>query len=141
VLPDAGDDYRQFLGCTLTGQLSKPCCRARSGLLSFLHQELEEPMLELYHDWRSFLFDQVRLCLAEKGLPGGAVNRSHEARTPNAGILALDPNGVVPTLVHDGVADPWSTPHQRISRRVFPDIPLMPKDPVDRARARFWVKI
>src|SRR5260370_3872250 len=98
-------------------------------------------MLELYHDWRSFCSIKVRLCLAEKGLAW----RSRlidlmklEHTTPE--YLRLNPNGVVPTLVHDGVPIHESTLINEYLDEVFPDIPLMPKDPVDRARARFWVK-
>src|SRR5258708_594884 len=98
-------------------------------------------MLELYHDWRSFCSIKVRRCLAEKGLAW----RSRlidlmklEHTTPE--YLRLNPNGVVPTLVHDGVPIHESTLINEYLDEVFPDIPLMPKDPVDRARARFWVK-
>jgi glutathione S-transferase len=60
-------------------------------------------MLELYHAHISTCSQKVRLCLAEKGLEW----TSHpieffrgEHLTP--AYLALNPNGVVPTLVHDG---------------------------------------
>lgn len=98
-------------------------------------------MLELYHDWRSFCSIKVRLCLAEKGL-------SWESRfvdlmklehtTPD--YLKLNPNGVVPTLVHDGVPIHESTIINEYLNEVFPTPALMPDNPVDRARARFWVK-
>lgn len=98
-------------------------------------------MLELYHDWRSFCSIKVRLCLAEKGLQW----ESHfvdliklEHTRPE--YLSLNPNGVVPTLVHDGVPIHESTLINEYLDEVFPDTPLMPDDPVARARARFWVK-
>lgn len=98
-------------------------------------------MLELYHDWRSFCSIKVRLCLTEKGLPW----QSHyvdlmklEHTTPE--YLKLNPNGVVPTLVHDGVPIHESTLINEYLDEVFPDVPLMPGNAVDRARARFWVK-
>lgn len=98
-------------------------------------------MLELYHDWRSFCSIKVRLCLAEKNLPWESrfVDLMKlEHTTPQ--YLALNPNGVVPTLVHDGVPIQESTLINEYLEEVFPDPALMPDNPVDRARARFWVK-
>lgn len=98
-------------------------------------------MLELYHDWRSFCSIKVRLCLAEKKLPWESrfVDLMKlEHTTPE--YLKLNPNGVVPTLVHDGVPLHESTLINEYLDEVFPDVPLMPEDPVERARARFWVK-
>lgn len=98
-------------------------------------------MLELYHDWRSFCSIKVRLCLTEKGLPWESrfVDLMKlEHTTPE--YLKLNPNGVVPTLVHDGVAIHESTLINEYLDEVFPEVPLMPTSAVDRARARFWVK-
>jgi len=98
-------------------------------------------MLELYHDWRSFCSIKVRLCLAEKGLPWESrfVDLMKlEHTTPH--YLALNPNGVVPTLVHDGVPIHESTLINEYLDEVFPDPALMPENPIERARARFWVK-
>ena len=60
-------------------------------------------MLELYHAGRTTCSRKARLCLAEKGLDyvshymnlGAFENHAPE-------YLKLNPNGVVPTLVHDG---------------------------------------
>ena len=61
-------------------------------------------MLELYHGGLTTCSKQVRHCLREKELP----YKSHfvelwryENLSPD--YLKLNPNGVVPTLVHDGV--------------------------------------
>jgi glutathione S-transferase len=98
-------------------------------------------MLELYHDWRSLCSIKFRLCLAEKELSW----KSHfidliklEHMTPQ--YLQLNPNGVVPSLVHDGVPIYESTLINEYLDEVFRDVPLMPADPVERARARLWVK-
>jgi glutathione S-transferase len=102
---------------------------------------MEEYMLELYHDWRSFCSIKVRLCLAEKSLAWESrfVDLMKlEHTTPE--YLRLNPNGLLPTLVHDGVPIHESTLINEYLDEVFPDVPLMPDDPVDRARARFWVK-
>lgn len=98
-------------------------------------------MLELYHDWRSFCSIKVRLCLAEKKLSWESryvdlIKLEHTRPE----YLALNPNGVVPTLVHDGVPIHESTLINEYLEEVFPEVPLMPQDPVERARARFWVK-
>jgi glutathione S-transferase len=98
-------------------------------------------MLELYHDWRSFCSIKVRLCLTEKGLPWQSrfVDLMKlEHTTPE--YLKLNPNGIVPTLVHDGVPIHESTLINEYLDEVFPAVPLMPASAVDRARARFWVK-
>ena len=98
-------------------------------------------MLEIYHDWRSFCSIKVRLCIAEKGLTWESrfVDLMKlEHTTPQ--YLALNPNGVVPTLVHDGIPIHESTLINEYLDEVFPEPALMPASPVDRARARFWVK-
>jgi len=98
-------------------------------------------MLTLYHDWRSFCSIKVRLCLAEKGLPweSNFVDLMKLEHT-RPEYLALNPNGVVPTLVHDGVPIHESTLINEYLEEVFPEVRLMPDNPVERARARFWVK-
>jgi glutathione S-transferase len=60
-------------------------------------------VLELYHNAMSVCAQKVRVALAEKGIAytGYDLNiRAGECRTP--AYLALNPNGVVPTLVVDG---------------------------------------
>ena len=113
-------------------------CRSR--LIAAAGQS-EYNMLELYHDWRSFCSLKVRLCLAEKGLEWESRYvdlMKLEHTTPE--YLKLNPNGVVPTLVHDGVPIVESTLINEYLDEVFTDVPLMPESPVARARVRFWVK-
>jgi glutathione S-transferase len=79
---------------------------------------------------------KVRLCLAEKGLSWE--NRfvdliKLEHMTPQ--YLELNPNGLVPTLVHDGVPIYESTLINEYLDEVFQDVRLMPADPVERAPA------
>jgi Glutathione S-transferase, N-terminal domain len=59
-------------------------------------------MLELYHSGLTTCSKQVRHCLREKGLPyrSRCVELWHYENLSPA-YLALNPNGVVPTLVHD----------------------------------------
>jgi glutathione S-transferase len=61
--------------------------------------------LVLHHAWRSSACRRVRLCLEEKGLAyeSHAVDLAKmEQRSPE--YLKINPNGVIPTLVHDGRA-------------------------------------
>ena len=60
-------------------------------------------MLELYHNGMSTCSQKVRFCLAEKGVAWTGHHldlRAGDQHTPE--YLALNPNGVVPTLVDDG---------------------------------------
>jgi glutathione S-transferase len=98
-------------------------------------------MLELYHDWDSLCSFKVRVCLAEKGLDWVerrvALDKFDNLRP---GYLALNPNGVVPTLVHEGAVIIESSMINEYLDEVFPDTPLKPADPVRRADMRVWVK-
>ena len=95
--------------------------------------------LELYHAAISTCSQKVRLVLAEKGIPftGHKINFGRgEHLTPE--YLALNPNGVVPTLIHDGEAIIESSVITEYLDEVFPDIPLRPADSKARARMRVW---
>ena len=99
-------------------------------------------MLVLYHAGLTACSKKVRLCLREKGLD----YVSHyvelgkfDQHDPD--YLKLNPNGLVPTLVHDDAAIIESTVINEYLDDVFPDVPLRPADPVERARARLWGKL
>lgn len=97
--------------------------------------------LELYHYWDSVCSYKVRMCLEEKGLAWSSTHvdlLKFEHLQP--GYLALNPNGVVPTLVHgDRVINESSVINEYLDE-VFPAVPLVPRDPFWRARMRIWVK-
>lgn len=98
-------------------------------------------MLELYHNAMSTCSQKVRLALAEKGQgwTGHHLNlRARDQHRPE--YLKLNPNGVVPTLVHDGRAVIESAVINEYIDDVWPDPPLRPKDPWGRARMRLWTK-
>lgn len=96
-------------------------------------------MLTLYHANHSTCSQKVRLCLAEKGLEfeGKLVNlATNEHLTP--AYLKLNPNGVVPTLVHDGAVITDSGVICEYLDEVFPTVPMLPTDPAGRAEVRAW---
>lgn len=98
--------------------------------------------LELYHFDKSTCSQKVRICLAEKALdwvnlhvdlPGG------EHVMP--AYLALNPNGVVPTLVHDGTPIIESTVICEYLDELYPHEPhLSPSGILARARMRAWLR-
>lgn len=98
-------------------------------------------MIELYHNDMSVCAAKVRIALAEKGLEwkGYALNlRAGDALKPE--YLRLNPNGVVPTLVHDGHVVIESTVICEYLDDLWPETPLRPRDPYARSRMRLWTK-
>jgi glutathione S-transferase len=98
-------------------------------------------MLDLYHYAFSTCSQKVRLVLAEKGLDFG----SHEVDLMTGGqhdpdYVRLNPNHVVPTLVHDGVALIESTLINEYLDEVFPQTPLRPPDARGRHAVRLWTQ-
>lgn len=98
-------------------------------------------MIELYHAATSTCSQKVRLVLAEKQLDfvSRPVDlRANENLTP--AYLALNPNGVVPTLVHDGNVICDSSVICEYLDEVFPQPVLAPREPVGRAHLRTWLR-
>jgi glutathione S-transferase len=97
--------------------------------------------LRLYHDWDSVCSFKVRMCLAAKGLQWESaridLNR-FEHLQPS--YLALNPNGVVPTLEHDGFVLVESTVINEYLDEVFGLPRLTPASARERATMRVWVK-
>ncbi len=98
-------------------------------------------MLELYNALQSTCSQKVRLCLWEKGV--AYVDRpvslkDRENLSPE--YLALNPNGVVPTLVHDGTPIVNSSVIVEYLDEVFPEHSLTPADPKQRAKMRAWMR-
>jgi len=97
--------------------------------------------LELYHGLASTCSKKVRLCLYEKGLEFTSHLldlQSFEQHSPD--YLKLNPNGVVPTLVHDGVPIVESNVIIEFIDDEFPQSPLRPADSHGRARMRWWIQ-
>ncbi len=98
-------------------------------------------MLELYHHGSSVCAAKVRLALAEKRLDwtGHYVDLlKGEQFAPR--FLALNPKAVVPVLVHDGAIIRELTVICEYLEETFPDGPIYPTSPRDRAAVRIWTK-
>jgi glutathione S-transferase len=98
-------------------------------------------MLKLYQGRLAVCAIKVRLVLAEKGLDWEPVTlnlRAGEQHKPD--YLKLNPNGVVPTLIHDEFVLIESSVIMQYLDDVFGNPPLQPRDPKDRARMRIWMK-
>lgn len=98
--------------------------------------------LELYHAGLTSCSKKSRLCLKEKGL----AYRSHFVRLDkfehhDPAYLKLNPNGLVPTLVHDGKVVIESGVINEYVDEVFPERPLKPAGPLARARMRVFCKM
>ena len=82
---------------------------------------------------------RVRMCLLEKGLP-------FTVRWLNLGLmdqkspayLKLNPTGLVPTLLHGDKAVFESNVINEYIDSIYPDPPLIPKDPFGQAQMRMW---
>lgn len=98
-------------------------------------------MIVLYHAWGSSASRRVRLCLAEKGLE----YESHvidlarlEHHSPE--YLRINPNGVIPTMLHDGRPLHESGTICEYLDEVSPDPALRPADAYGRALMRNWIR-
>lgn len=97
--------------------------------------------LKLYHSVESTCAQKVRLVLAEKALDWQEqrINlRRGEQFAPE--YLKLNPKAVVPTLVHGRHVIRESTVINEYLDDRFPDVPLKPADPAQRAAMRIIVK-
>ena len=98
-------------------------------------------MIILHHAWRSSASRRVRLCIEEKGLAyeGHVVNlEAMEHHSPE--YLRINPNGVIPALIHDGRPLYESGTICEYLDEVFPEPPLRPDNAYDRATMRNWVR-
>jgi glutathione S-transferase len=96
-------------------------------------------MLELYHFYGATCGLKARLAVEEKGIrvTERAVERSY---LKTRDYLALNPNGVVPTLVHDGGVLTESTVIINYLDDLSKERPLKPASPLGAARALWWMK-
>jgi glutathione S-transferase len=98
-------------------------------------------MIILYHGWRSSASRRVRLCLEEKGLTYEQHQVDMEAMEHHSpAYLKINPLGVIPTLIHDGKPLHESGTICEYLDETFPDPPLRPTTPYDRALMRNWYR-
>lgn len=99
-------------------------------------------MIELYHFWSSVCSIKVRMCLEAKGVAWTSRYIDlfkFEQLTP--AYLAINPDGVVPTLVHDGRSIHESSIINEYIDDAFEGPALRPSDPYARAQMREFVKV
>jgi len=98
-------------------------------------------MLELYHSPFSSCSQKVRLALAEKGVD--FISREVDiigGEQHDDAYVKLNPNHVVPTLVHDGTPLIESTLINEYVDEAFPGPALRPDDPRGRHALRLWTR-
>jgi len=98
-------------------------------------------VLELYHNINSVCAQKVRIALHEKGEVATEHLLTLRGDQNDPAYLKLNPNGVVPTLVHDGNVITESSLILYYIDDAFPDPPLMPKAPPARYRVRLYNKL
>lgn len=98
-------------------------------------------MLEFYHNINSVCAQKVRIALAEKGQAVKEHLLTLRGDQNDPAYMKLNPNGVVPTLVHDSNVIVESSLILYYLDEVFPDPPLMPKAPVACHRVRLYNKL
>lgn len=99
------------------------------------------PDFVLYDNAASVAAQKVRMVLAEKGQAWTTVPidlRNGEVMRPE--YLALNPRGVVPTLLHGEAVLTESNVIIEYLEDCFPAPPLRPGDPLARARMRWWMR-
>jgi len=79
--------------------------------------------------------------LIEKGLPYQSIYVDlHKFEQHEPWFVAINPEGQVPVLDHDGVIITHTSVINEYLEDAFPDVPLRPRDPVGAARMRYWNK-
>jgi len=98
-------------------------------------------MLTLYHFWSSTCSRKVRITLAEKGLDWESHHIDIVTKLDNLepDYVKLNPNGVVPTLDHDGKIIIESNIIIEYLDDTFPEVSLKPEDTYQRALMRLWL--
>src|SRR5919206_1238251 len=98
-------------------------------------------MLELYHSVNSVCAQKVRVVLAEKDLQYREHLMTLRGDQFDPKYMQLNPNAVVPTLVHDGRPVIESSVILYYLDEAFPEPPLMPRDLYERALVRQFNKM
>lgn len=98
--------------------------------------------LVLHDYWRSGAAYRLRIALNLKGLAYDQVGHDlREGAQREAGYLALNPQGLVPALESDGALLTQSLAIMEWLDESHPEPPLLPADPLGRARVRAMAQI
>jgi glutathione S-transferase len=100
-------------------------------------------MLTLYHYDRSTAAQRVRLALEEKSIPWRSIvvdTARGDVEDLPEDYHRLNPKGLVPVIIHDGIAIPESLVILEYLEDAFPEVPLRPSALGDRARMRLWMR-
>lgn len=99
-------------------------------------------MITLYHHNISVCAQKVRIALDEKELPyeGREVDLMKQEHLSPA-FLKINPKGLVPVLVHEGVPIAESTIILEYIEDAFPEKPLRPQSNLGKARMRAWTRV
>jgi glutathione S-transferase len=98
-------------------------------------------VLELYHTANSVCAQKIRIQLEEKGLQWTSRLMTLRGDQFDQAYLKLNPNAVVPTLVHDGFPVIESSVILYYLEESFPEPSLMPADPKARMTVRLFNKL
>jgi glutathione S-transferase len=98
-------------------------------------------MLTLYHGRTSVCSIKARLALVEKGVDFESRLLTLRGDQYDPGYMKLNPNAVVPTLVHDNKVIIESTVIMHYVDECFPGASLMPADPFARSKVRMTTKL
>ena len=98
--------------------------------------------IHLYHAGISNCSMRVRLVLEEKGLEwvSHEIDLGHQENN-QPWYMAINPKGLVPAIVHDGVVVTESNDIMEFLEEKFPEPALMPADQAQAAEAREWVDL
>jgi len=89
--------------------------------------------VELYHFWSSVCSVRCRMALEEKGVPWTSRYIDlFKFEQMEPGYLAINPDGLVPTLVHDGAPVRESTVINEYIDAAFEGPELVPPTPSNR---------
>src|SRR5579863_4102059 len=125
--------YRRAAGCVDSGRRLY-CGDAHRGKTPLM-------TLKYYHAEPAANSLKSMIPLIEKGLPYQSIYVDlHKFEQHADWFVAINPEGQVPVLEHDGVIVTHTSVINEYLEDVFPDTPLRPRDPAGRARMRYWNK-
>ena len=137
----AGGEKLDVIAIVVHGRIRSRLSRHRTNLALPITAKDASIMVTLYHNDMSVCAAKVRTALAEKQLSWEGVHldlRAGDAQKPE--YLKLNPNAVVPTLLHDGRTIIESTVICEYIDDEWPDHPLKPDRAWERAQMRLWTK-